>query len=53
MYGYWHSLGSVAAGYLSGNKIEYGLIPLGSLGIAGTSVGLGFWVLVLLGQIHF
>ena len=35
------ALGSVAAGYLSGNKIEYGLIPLGSLGIAGTSVGLG------------
>ncbi|MBI3896563.1 MAG: MFS transporter [Acidobacteria bacterium] len=26
-------LGSIAAGYLSGNKIEYGLIPLGSLGI--------------------
>ena len=35
------ALGSVAAGYLSGNKIEYGLIPLGSLGIAGASVGLG------------
>jgi acyl-[acyl-carrier-protein]-phospholipid O-acyltransferase/long-chain-fatty-acid--[acyl-carrier-protein] ligase len=26
-------VGSLAAGYLSGNKIEYGLIPLGSLGI--------------------
>ncbi len=26
-------LGSLAAGYLSGNKIEYGLIPLGSVGI--------------------
>lgn len=25
--------GSFAAGYLSGNKIEYGLIPLGSLGM--------------------
>ena len=47
------ALGSVAAGYLSGNKIEYGLIPLGSLGIAGTSVGLGLWVLVLLGQVFF
>ena len=35
------ALGSVSAGYLSGNKIEYGLIPLGSLGIAGASVGLG------------
>ena len=27
-------LGSFAAGYLSGGKIEYGLVPLGSLGIA-------------------
>jgi acyl-[acyl-carrier-protein]-phospholipid O-acyltransferase/long-chain-fatty-acid--[acyl-carrier-protein] ligase len=27
-------LGSVAAGYLSGNKVEYGLIPLGSLGLS-------------------
>jgi acyl-[acyl-carrier-protein]-phospholipid O-acyltransferase / long-chain-fatty-acid--[acyl-carrier-protein] ligase len=26
-------LGSVSAGYLSGGKIEYGLVPLGSLGI--------------------
>ena len=26
-------VGSLAAGYLSGGKIEYGLIPLGSLGI--------------------
>ena len=26
-------LGSVAAGYLSGNKIEYGLVPLGALGM--------------------
>jgi len=26
-------LGSLAAGYLSSNKIEYGLIPLGSLGM--------------------
>jgi acyl-[acyl-carrier-protein]-phospholipid O-acyltransferase/long-chain-fatty-acid--[acyl-carrier-protein] ligase len=26
-------LGNLAAGYLSGNKIEYGLIPLGSLGL--------------------
>jgi len=26
-------LGSFAAGYLSGNKIEYGLIPLGSIGM--------------------
>ncbi len=26
-------VGSVAAGYLSGNKIEYGLVPLGALGL--------------------
>ena len=40
-------VGSVAAGYLSGNKIEYGLIPLGSLGIVALAGvlsldGLGF-----------
>src|SRR5207253_10706951 len=27
-------LGSFAAGYLSGGKIEYGLVPLGSVGLA-------------------
>jgi acyl-[acyl-carrier-protein]-phospholipid O-acyltransferase/long-chain-fatty-acid--[acyl-carrier-protein] ligase len=27
------AIGSVAAGYLSGNKIEYGLIPLGMIGM--------------------
>lgn len=27
-------LGSVAAGYLSGGKIEYGLVPLGAFGLA-------------------
>jgi acyl-[acyl-carrier-protein]-phospholipid O-acyltransferase/long-chain-fatty-acid--[acyl-carrier-protein] ligase len=27
-------LGSLAAGYLSGGKIEYGLVPLGSLGLS-------------------
>ncbi len=26
--------GSVAAGYLSGNKIEYGLVPIGGIGLA-------------------
>ena len=31
-------LGSVAAGYLSGGKVEYGLIPLGSVGM--TVVGI-------------
>jgi len=34
-------IGSVAAGYLSAGKIEYGLIPLGSIGmtIVGASLG--------------
>src|SRR5208283_5394022 len=27
-------LGSVAAGYLSGGKIEYGLVPLGAFGLS-------------------
>jgi acyl-[acyl-carrier-protein]-phospholipid O-acyltransferase / long-chain-fatty-acid--[acyl-carrier-protein] ligase len=35
-------LGSLAAGYLSGGKIEYGLIPLGALGITI----FGFWLAV-------
>ena len=26
-------VGSFAAGYLSGGKIEYGLVPLGALGL--------------------
>jgi len=44
-------LGSVAAGYLSGGKIEYGLIPLGALGItvfAGVLAhsGLTFWSVI-------
>jgi acyl-[acyl-carrier-protein]-phospholipid O-acyltransferase/long-chain-fatty-acid--[acyl-carrier-protein] ligase len=33
--------GSFAAGYLSGGKIEYGLIPLGSLGMTVLAVLLG------------
>jgi len=44
-------LGSLAAGYLSGGKIEYGLVPFGSLGIsllAGLlwQPALTFWQLV-------
>jgi len=51
-------LGSVAAGYLSGGKIEYGLVPLGAFGLslfsawlAQPSVGLpeSFGLLALLG----
>ncbi len=34
-------IGSFAAGYLSGGKIEYGLIPLGSIGITATALSLG------------
>ena len=34
-------LGSVAAGYLSGENIEYGLIPLGAIGMTVVSLALG------------
>lgn len=34
-------LGSVAAGYLSGGKIEYGLVPLGALGMTVFAALLG------------
>ena len=34
-------LGSLVAGYVSGNKIEYGLIPLGSIGMIVTGLFLG------------
>jgi acyl-[acyl-carrier-protein]-phospholipid O-acyltransferase / long-chain-fatty-acid--[acyl-carrier-protein] ligase len=34
-------VGSLAAGYVSGRKIEYGLIPLGALGITGFGLALG------------
>jgi acyl-[acyl-carrier-protein]-phospholipid O-acyltransferase / long-chain-fatty-acid--[acyl-carrier-protein] ligase len=51
-------LGSVAAGYLSGGKIEYGLVPLGALGLSifsawlalpGLSVAKALALLALLG----
>jgi acyl-[acyl-carrier-protein]-phospholipid O-acyltransferase / long-chain-fatty-acid--[acyl-carrier-protein] ligase len=35
-------IGSFAAGYLSGGKIEYGLIPLGSAGLTVFAVALGW-----------
>lgn len=31
-------IGSFAAGYLSGNKIEYGLVPVGAVGIAAMTI---------------
>lgn len=34
-------VGSALAGYLSGNKIEYGLIPLGSIGLTAFAALLG------------
>ena len=34
-------IGSMIAGMISGNKIEYGLIPLGSIGMTCTGVALG------------
>jgi acyl-[acyl-carrier-protein]-phospholipid O-acyltransferase/long-chain-fatty-acid--[acyl-carrier-protein] ligase len=34
-------IGSMVAGWLSGNKIEYGLIPLGSIGMTCTGLLLG------------
>ena len=34
-------IGSMIAGLLSGNKIEYGLIPLGSIGMTLTGIALG------------
>ena len=34
-------IGSMIAGVVSGNKIEYGLIPLGSIGMTCTGVALG------------
>ena len=43
-------LGSVAAGYLSGGKIEYGLVPLGAGGLAICSVWLGHWPVGLAGS---
>jgi len=36
-------IGSMVAGLVSGNKIEYGLIPLGSIGMTVTGVMLGAW----------
>jgi acyl-[acyl-carrier-protein]-phospholipid O-acyltransferase / long-chain-fatty-acid--[acyl-carrier-protein] ligase len=51
-------LGSVAAGYLSGGKIEYGLVPLGAVGLSifsallalpGLSVAKALALLALLG----
>lgn len=36
-------IGSMVAGWVSENKIEYGLIPLGSIGMTCTGFVLGIW----------
>lgn len=52
-------VGSLAAGYLSGRKIEYGLIPLGALGMTAFGAGLALgglsyaFVAVFLGLLGF
>jgi acyl-[acyl-carrier-protein]-phospholipid O-acyltransferase/long-chain-fatty-acid--[acyl-carrier-protein] ligase len=43
-------LGSMAAGWLSDNKIEYGLIPLGSIGMTVTGLILGLTHPALIGS---
>ena len=43
-------LGSMAAGWLSENKIEYGLIPLGSIGMTCTGLALGITPHAMLGS---
>jgi acyl-[acyl-carrier-protein]-phospholipid O-acyltransferase/long-chain-fatty-acid--[acyl-carrier-protein] ligase len=43
-------IGSMAAGLLSGNKIEYGLIPLGSIGMTCTGFFLGATPHAMLGS---
>jgi acyl-[acyl-carrier-protein]-phospholipid O-acyltransferase/long-chain-fatty-acid--[acyl-carrier-protein] ligase len=52
-------IGSMVAGWVSDNKIEYGLIPLGSIGMTCTGLALGIWPhgmagsAVLLGTLGF
>ena len=43
-------IGSMAAGWLSDNKIEYGLIPLGSIGMTCTGLVLGVFPQGLVGS---
>jgi acyl-[acyl-carrier-protein]-phospholipid O-acyltransferase/long-chain-fatty-acid--[acyl-carrier-protein] ligase len=43
-------IGSMIAGLVSGNKIEYGLIPLGSIGMTATGLALGGMQFGLLGS---
>jgi len=43
-------VGSMIAGIASGNKIEYGLIPLGAIGMTCTGLVLGLWPHDLVGS---
>lgn len=43
-------IGSMMAGMVSGNKIEYGLIPLGSIGMTCTGIALGTMHVGLVGS---
>ena len=43
-------IGSMIAGMISGNKIEYGLIPLGSIGMTCTGIALGVMHVGLIGS---
>ena len=43
-------IGSMIAGLVSGNKIEYGLIPLGSIGMTCTGIALGGMHVGLIGS---
>ena len=43
-------IGSMIAGLVSGNKIEYGLIPLGSIGMTLTGIALGTMHVGLIGS---
>jgi acyl-[acyl-carrier-protein]-phospholipid O-acyltransferase/long-chain-fatty-acid--[acyl-carrier-protein] ligase len=46
-------IGSMAAGWISDNKIEYGLIPLGSIGMTVTGTLLGITQHGLVGSAAF
>jgi acyl-[acyl-carrier-protein]-phospholipid O-acyltransferase/long-chain-fatty-acid--[acyl-carrier-protein] ligase len=43
-------IGSMVAGLVSGNKIEYGLIPLGAIGMTATGLALGSLHVGLIGS---
>ena len=50
-YGIGIAMGALIAGKLSGDKIEYGLIPLGAIGFALSSLVLGFFQPAMAGTV--